>query len=129
MRKVILMILLTVVSSSAAAKWVVVAGNETITVYADPATIRKAGNRVKMWRLFDFNKAEVDAQGKSYMSSKAQVEYNCKEEQSRTLYRSFHSQNMGNGETIWLNDETDNWNPTPPESITEALWKFACKKR
>jgi hypothetical protein len=46
MRRLILSVLLAVVSSSAAAEWVEVGRADTITAYADPATIRKAGNMV-----------------------------------------------------------------------------------
>ncbi len=52
MHKAILMILLAVVSSSVMAEWILYGyGNKKeveITVYADPATIRKSGNTVKM---------------------------------------------------------------------------------
>jgi hypothetical protein len=32
---------------------VFVGGNEEITVYADPGTIRRKGDLVKIWQLFD----------------------------------------------------------------------------
>jgi hypothetical protein len=51
MRKAILMMLLAIVSSSAAAAWVPFGGGEiaTPTIYADPSTILKSGNEVKIW--------------------------------------------------------------------------------
>ena len=51
MPKAILMMLLAVVSSSASAGWVVVGVHDTSILYADPASIHRAGNRVKMWGL------------------------------------------------------------------------------
>lgn len=101
MHKATLMMLLAVMSSSAVAEWVPVVGNETVgaTAYADPATIRKTGNKVKMWDLLDYKTAQGDA-GMQYMSMKAQTEYDCKEEQSRPLYLSFHSENMGKGKVV-----------------------------
>lgn len=54
MRKTILMLLLAVVSSSAEAGWIAVGDGENMTTYADPTTIRKTGDRVKMWALLDF---------------------------------------------------------------------------
>ena len=55
MKKLLLTLLLAAVSSSAMAEWVYVAKNKegTYAVYADPTTIRKAGNTVKMWGLDD----------------------------------------------------------------------------
>jgi hypothetical protein len=48
MRKLILILLLAVLSSSAMAEWIKVGANDNSTIYADPATIRKEGNMVKM---------------------------------------------------------------------------------
>ena len=129
MRKAIWMMLLAVVSSSAAAAWVEVGGNAIATAYADPATIRKNGNRAKMWDLFDLKTARASREGRSYLSTKQQAEYDCKEEQWRMLYFSWHSGNMGIGETVFSYAEPNNWGPIPPDSWVELLWKFACGKR
>lgn len=125
MRKAILMMLLAGVSSSAAAEWVKVKSGETITTYADPATIRREGNMVEMWTLSDY-KAPDSLQ---YMSRVYQHEYDCKEERIRVLYMAFHTGNMGGGATdVVLSHPTD-WTPVPPGSTNEVLWKFACGKR
>ena len=128
MRKTILIMLLAVVSSSAAADWVYLGGNDTITFYADPTTIRKAGNVVKLWNLFDLKTAQL-VNGKRYMSTKGQTEYDCKEERTRELYASFHSGNMARGEIVELaSNMASSWTPVAPRSISEDLWKFACGK-
>ena len=61
MHKAILMILLVSMSSSAIAEWVEVAVSAkeakeatTMTAYADPDTIRRTGDRVKLWILADY---------------------------------------------------------------------------
>lgn len=126
MRKVILMIVLSAVSSNAAAEWepaMYNKGNTKIT-YVDAATIRKAGNKVKMWSLTDFKTAEYYGQ-KPYMSQKDQREYDCKEKRMRLLFASIHIGNMGRGEVI-SEANTQNWEPVPPGTIGEALWKIAC---
>ncbi len=131
MRRAVLMILLAVVSSSAIAEWVAIVSNETKTTYADPATIRRAGDRAKMWSLIDLKTAETAINGvMPFMSSRAQYEYDCKEEQSRILYLSFHSGNMSAGEIVYRSPDTrDKWSSIPPDSVTETLWKIACGKR
>jgi hypothetical protein len=51
MKKLLLSLMLAIVSSSAVAEWVFVAETEEedfSTFYADPVTIRKSGNNVKM---------------------------------------------------------------------------------
>jgi len=128
MHKAILMILLAIVSSSAMAEWVVIGATNKSTVYADPTTIRKSGNKVKMWMLYDFYSVE-EAAGEKYLSHKGQSGYDCKEEQGKTLYFSRHSENMGGGDVVHVdNKPAKNWTPIPPGSVNEGLWKFACGK-
>src|ERR1700675_4391658 len=101
MRKVIFMILLVIVSSSAAAEWVLAGRNVATTLYTDPATVRKAGNMVKMWELIDLKTAQFSTEGRPYMSSTSQSEYDCKEGRTRILYFTLHSENLGRGETVF----------------------------
>jgi Surface-adhesin protein E len=128
MRKTILLTLLAVVSSSAVAEWVLAGRNEITAAYFDPATISKTGNTVKMWNLFDLRTARLlDKQ--PYMSMKRQVEYDCKEERSRLLSFSGHSENMAGGEVVFSDSDPHNWEPVSPGSGNETLWKIACGKR
>ena len=107
MHKATLMMLLAVMSSSAMAEWVLYGFSNgskkgiIITVYADPATLIKSGNTVKMWSIFDYNKAQKDPNSPSFMSVKRQEEYDCKEEQERLLFFSWHSENMGRGDVVY----------------------------
>lgn len=132
MRRAILMVMLAVVSNSATAKWVEVAGNDRYTSYADPATIRKVGNKVKMWDLNDFKTRQAWKPGEGtgpYMSSKSLFEYDCKEEQMRMLSLSRHAENMSGGEVVASTDDPSNWSAVSPGSVGESLWKFACGKK
>lgn len=128
MSKTILMLLLAVVSSGAVAEWINVSTDESgSSIYADPATIQKVGNRVKMWVLFDYRKATLDA-GDRIMSIRKHEEYDCKETQVRLLYISKHSGRFTEGKMVYLNDIPNNeWVPVAPDSILEDLWKYACR--
>jgi hypothetical protein len=129
MRKVMLMMLLAVVSSNAVAEWVKIGSSENITIYVDLATIRKTGNKVKMWNLLDLKSARGEDTGKPYMSAKGQQEYDCKKKQLRKLAFSFHSGNMGAGEVAYIDYDFEKWIPVSPGSINEAMWKVACRKQ
>ena len=66
MKKLLLTLVLAIVSSSVMAEWVYIAESEEeveeayfVTAYADPDTIRKTGNRVKMWVMEDFKIAKT----------------------------------------------------------------------
>jgi hypothetical protein len=130
MHKAISMMLLTVVSTGAAAEWVAVgsSGNSTTTIYADPATIRKSGNMVKMWSLVDY-KTPQGGVPKPYMSIRSRDEYDCNDERARGLSLTRHAGNMARGETVFKDSHPEKWEPVPPNSVGEGLWKFACAKR
>ena len=125
MRRAIFMMLLATVSSSATAEWVKVGSNESFTLYIDPATIRKADDRVKMWGLSDYKTPQVYMNRPS-MSTKAQAEYDCKEGQSRLLYLSSHPENMGGGEAVYTDTNTHKWRPVSADTFDKAMWKTAC---
>src|SRR5688572_29447615 len=86
MHQIILMIVLAASSSGAAAKWVRVSADEPHAAYVDPATIRKAGSISRMWSVFDYYKAgPVLDNGKPYLSTRAQFEYDCSADRMRPL--------------------------------------------
>jgi hypothetical protein len=112
------------------AEWVEVTSNHQgdVTVYANPDTIRRNGDLVKMWQLSDFTTVQT-VEGDSYLSSKAEREYNCAEERTRVLAFTWFSGNMGSGNMVYSNSNERNWEPVAAHSIDEALWEVACTKR
>ena len=128
MHKAILMMLLAVVSSSASAGWVVVGVHDTSILYADPASIHRAGYRVKMWALLDFKTTQQDSANprNGYLSEIAQFEYNCKEQRARRFYYSLHSRHMGRGKVVSSDSDPSKWEPVLPGSENEILREFAC---
>ena len=129
MRKAILMMLLAVVSGNAVAEWVTVAQNENTTTYADPATIRRSGDMVKMWHLYDFKTPEgFDAHIKPHSSLLEQREYDCKKELRRRLASIYYSENMRKGRVVFFDHDPDKWLPIPPSTTIETLWKIVCEK-
>ena len=117
-------------SSPAYAEWVTVGGNDQIGMitYADPGTIRREGNLVKMWQLNDFKTVQT-VEGNSFFSTKKQREFNCAEERTRILSATQFSGNMGTGKVVWHNSDEQKWEPVVPESIGHTLWEFTCGKK
>jgi hypothetical protein len=130
MRFAVMMVLVTL-STSAVAEWIYVGENTTagVTVYADPATIRRSGHIVRMWDLFD-HKTEVVEGDNRFLSQKGQQEYDCKEERTRPIYFISYAGNMANGKVVYTNDASPaKWRPVSPGTLSEAIWKFACGKK
>jgi hypothetical protein len=125
-----LITLLLLSSKPAYAEWVRYSENKEtgMTVYVDLDAIRRKGDLVKMWQLFDF-KTKQTAAGDSFLSSKIQSEYDCTEERSRRIAYTDFSGNMGRGKVVDNDSYKGEWQPVAPESMAQALWKLACRKQ
>ena len=128
--KILIAVLLAVFSTSVMAEWTRVSGSDTdtSTAYADLSTIRKSGNKVKMWVLLDY-KVVRTVDGMRYLSMTNQFEYDCKEETSRILAFLWYSKNMGAGEVVYTSGAMhEEPRPIPPGSMIEGIFKVACGK-
>ena len=130
MKKLFFTLTLVSICSNVGAGWVYVAETEkdikrenSFIAYADPATIRKTGNLVKMWSLYDYKLPQKSG----VISARQKSEYNCTEKKRRQLFLSAYSGKMNNGETILIyNQPEDNWERSPLGSVRKAMLEFAC---
>ena len=124
-------ILLTLLVSSgpAYAEWMSLGESDAgTTVYADSATMRREGDLVKMSVLFDFKIIQAKADV-SYLSAKAQMEYDCAGQRFEGLTVLYFSDNMGNGKLLDRSSGKNKWLRISPGSLDHALWKLACGKK
>ena len=130
MTRLILIMLLVLSCGSAYAEWVEVSANKKagVIAYADPDTIRRKGDLVKMWSLFDLKTTQIVG-GNSYLSIKAQQTYDCAEDRSRAVAYTKFSGNMGHGAEVYSASEQEKWKPVAPMSVGQELWKVACGKK
>jgi hypothetical protein len=126
--KQIVVVVLLLVSTSAQAEWTRVEENDTFIAYANLGTIRKAGNRAKIWQLFDFKTRRRLSTGQAYLSKQAHWEFDCDGERQRALYYSSHSGNMARGVVIDYDAYPSTWAPIASGSLSEILWKVACNQ-
>lgn len=131
MTRLLLITLLVLSSGPAYAEWVAIDSSDVrggFTTYADPDTVRRKGNLVKMWTLRDF-KTRQNNGGSSYLSTKALDEYDCTEEQYRKLAFYMYPGQMGASETDYMSTDPGKWTPVVPNSVGETMWKVACDKK
>jgi len=126
----LLITILVLSSAPAYAEWVLLGTTDDgMTTYADPDTMRRKGDLVKMWALYDFKTIRT-VEGKSYLSYMVQREYDCAEERIRYLAFTFFSGNMGSGKVVpTTSDEQQKSEPVQPDSIGLTLFKTACAKQ
>lgn len=125
-----LITLLVLSSEPVYAEWVTLGTTDDgMTTYAESGTIRRKGELVEMWALYDFKTVRT-VEGKSYLSYKVQREYDCAEERIRYLAFTFFSGNMGSGKVVpTISDEQQKSEPVQPDSISQTLFKVACAKQ
>ena len=130
MTRLFLIALLVLSSGPAYAEWVDIGitTHDGATVYFDPDTIRRNGDRVKMWELDDFKTIQTVA-SYSYLSSKVQREFDCTEERMRVLEGTTFSGNMGNGQVVYAHSDENKWQSVELERSGKALWIVACNKK
>ena len=122
-------LMLLVTAGAASAEWTGVGENDEFIQYVDLATIRRNGNFVKMWHLMDHKTVQKDV-SYSYLSSKTQSEFDCKEKKRRTLAFTLFGGKMGNGKVVYSDsDARGKWSPIEPESVGETLSKIACGEK
>jgi len=129
MTRLLLITLLVLSSGPTYGEWVATGSTDDgITAYADPDTIRRKEDMVKMWVLFDF-KTTRSVAGHLMLSIKGQEEYDCDEKRRRVLTFSELSGNMGGGKEVNSISGEGTWVPVDPESVVQTLWSFACSKK
>ena len=127
--RLLLITLLVLSCGPAYGEWVVAGSTDDgITAYADPDTIRRKEDMVKMWVLFDF-KTTRSVAGHLMLSIKGQEEYDCDGKRRRVLTFSELSGNMGGGKEVNSISGEGTWVPVDPESVVQTLWSFACSKK
>ena len=125
MKRLFLVILLLLSSGPAYSEWMSLFATEEGAVYVDRDTLRRKGELVKTWYLFDFKVART-VWGDSNLSTKVQIEFNCAEARMRKLSSTYFSGNMGSGKANYTISDPTRWAPVEPASTGEALWKVAC---
>ena len=127
MKKLTLLLLL-MVSTNVMSEWKPIGFSDEQTQYVDLESIRKKGNKVKLWFLLDLKKVKI-IENKSILSIMGHEEYDCKEETTKVLDMFFYEGNMKNKEIfseVNIHDEPTSIRPNTVESLN---YKIACGKK
>lgn len=127
----ILALLILMISTNVFAEWTKVTDSSDgdITVYVDYRSIKKKGNKVKMFDLSDF-KTVQKTKSYRYLSQLSLNEYDCEKERRRMFDFHWFSENMKKGDIVYseknINDEGKS---IPTDSIGTDLFNIACGKK
>lgn len=114
----------------ASGEWVAVEKTQSgiTTVYVELNSIRRTEQMVRMWHVIDF-KTVQSYLGYSVLSVRAQGQYDCVDERTRTLTETGFSGNMAGGAVVYTYPEAGRWQPIAPRTIAHALFQVACSKQ
>jgi hypothetical protein len=129
-RRFFLITLLMMSSAPAYAEWLWASANDIqgLTIYVDPDSIRRKGDLVTLWQLYDYKAVQTVA-GNSFLSSKAQRQFDCGNQRTKLLAFTHFTGNMGNGNRVMTDSDEAEWKSVTPGSVGHVLWRFACSKR
>jgi hypothetical protein len=123
-----LVLVMLCVGPPAYAEWVRVDENEHGVSYADPDTIQRKGNLVKMRHLYDW-KTVPQSPIDPFLSRQRDDEYDCAEERTHAIAFTFFSGQMGTGQVVHSELIEDPWRSVAPDGIDKSLLRFACSKK
>lgn len=128
MKKIILTLLSVLISSSAAAEWTRLGGGlDGSDIYVDFDTVRRNGDKVKLWTMQDFKPGKNKPKPKE-LSNKSYWEFDCKQELARIPGITIFSGEKGTGNIVASNyNPNEPWAPLPPDSIGQMVFDMGCE--
>ena len=124
-------LLLALICGNATAEWTSLGATGNIySAYADKDSLRRTGQSVQMWGLYDFLIADVSIDGEPHESTVVLREYDCAEARVRLLAFVDYAGHMGAGKVVSKPGERppSRWDAIVPGAVDEAFWKLACGK-
>jgi hypothetical protein len=104
------------------------AANGGMDVYVAPASIRRSGDRARMFDLFDFKTRQV-IDGKAFLSARNEYEYDCARPRQRMLATTGFSGRMGKGTVVEASDGALPWEAVGSSGPAYEHWQVACRRR
>ncbi len=128
MKRLLLITRLVLSHGPVYAAWVSIYITNNVNIYIIPETFRRKGDVMKWWELWDYKTAQTVV-GETFLSIKAQREFDCAEELHRVLSQTWFSANMGKGNPGYSNYNEQKWRPVQPDGIGRGIWEIVCDKR
>ena len=122
LQKLFIIFTLFIFPSISNAEWKMTSiNNNNVIMYVDFERIRKEGNNVYFWILFDFQTSK-----EGYLSEINYMQTDCKESKYKILQATFYKKQMGEGMSKSIPSESQ-WNYPIPNSSAEETLKKVCK--
>jgi hypothetical protein len=112
-------------AANAAPRWEPVMLADQGMFYLDSASVVEQSDRKEVWTVLDYRKPQNTADGKVYLSTRAQVWINCRLQMGRIMHLTYYSGPMLGGKEIEKTGMLQDWQPieagTPVQKIARKL--------
>ena len=124
--KFFLLAFVMMIGSPAWAEWAKVSSSNGTDFYIDFASVKAEGTKRTTWQLTNYSTPQslVDVY---YLSSRARVEFDCKEEKSRLLTITVFSMRNADGKPLITVDEPTKWSDIAPYTTARGILNTVCK--
>jgi hypothetical protein len=121
-----LLLLVILIASTAWAGWTKVNSSNGTDFYIDVSSVKAEGAKRTTWQLTNYSTPQslVDDY---YLSSRARVEFDCKEEKSRLLTITVFSMRNADGKPLLTSDEPTKWSDIAPYTTARGILNAVCK--
>ena len=125
-RQFVSLSLLLLCSVAHAANWRSAGLHDLGIYYYDSSSIEHQGDHRRAWTMLDYRDAQKNKQGQSFKSTRAQMEFDCKDKRVRALTVSFHSGSRLSGEVLVSEGVFQDWMGVPPSTPMANILKAVC---
>ena len=130
MKKLLFFICLLVSITPVFAAWVKLfpVKSEGATLYYNNSLMSRSGDIAKMWIMYDYSEPKTIS-GVTFLSTSSLYEYDCSKNTFRFKTSHYYEGNMTNGKILHTENSSIPWQDINPESVSEAHFRVACKKK
>jgi hypothetical protein len=100
--------------------------SDAATYYVDSDTLRRSGPLRTFWSIMDYNQTQTSTRGAAYLSTRSNMEINCREQTILVKQFSMHSGHMAQGEVLDAQGVWREAQPIPPGTPLAVIWRFVC---
>ena len=115
--------LLVVLPLCAKAEWEKLEETPLAVIYIDHERVAKNAQFPTAWSLSDFKSKNQ----RGVLSTQVLNEFNCEEQQRRTLAFTSHKESMAGGKPIFKSLKAGNWHPISHDTVANKMMLLACE--
>ncbi|NBS09410.1 MAG: hypothetical protein EBT49_08275 [Betaproteobacteria bacterium] len=109
-----------------AVNWTAAGLHDLGIYYYDSSSVEHQGDKYRAWTMLDYRDPQKNKQGHSFKSTRAQMEFDCKDKRVRALTVSFHSGAKLTGEVLVSEGVFQDWMSVPPSTPMANIMKAVC---